>query len=272
MSAVQQIQKLVESRDLVWNLTLRELRAKYRRSFLGWTWSLLNPLTLVLTYGFVFGVVLGADAPVGDPSGLKNFALYLLTGVLPWGFFTLIAGQGLIALTSNAGLVRKVAFPRETLVVAQSLFSLIQFSIEMVVLNIVMVAFGVNVLVRLPATLFLMIFLAIFATGIAFVLAAIGVYFRDLPYLWQVVVQIYFFMTPILYNQDLLKDRVPSAVFFVLTWNPMAVFVSGFRDSLYNASNPPGTHLVVMAFSAAVSLLIGLTIFGRLNRRFAEEL
>lgn len=272
MIAVQQIQKIIGSRDLVWNLTLRELRAKYRRSFLGWTWSLLNPLTLVLTYGFVFGVILGSDAPLGDPSGLKNFALYLLTGVLPWGFFSLIAGQGLTALTSNSGLVRKVAFPRETLVVAQSLFALIQFSIEMLVLNFVMVAFGVNVLVHLPTTLFLMVFLAIFSTGIAFVLAAIAVYFRDLPYLWQVVVQIYFFMTPILYNPALLKDRVPGAVSFLLTWNPMAVFIYCFRDSMYNAANPAGIHFVAMALFAVVSLVIGLTVFGRLNRRFAEEL
>ena len=83
------------SRELLWNLTLRELRTKYRRSFLGWAWSMLNPLSQILIYGFVFGTLLGGTAPVGVPSGLDNFALWLLCGLLPWNFFSLITALGL---------------------------------------------------------------------------------------------------------------------------------------------------------------------------------
>jgi ABC-type polysaccharide/polyol phosphate export permease len=269
---VSQVRRVNESRELVWNLCLRELRAKYRRSFLGWTWSLLNPLTVVLTYGFVFGVVLGSTAPLGNPSGLQNFALYLLTGVLPWGFFTLTTGQGLIAVSSNAGLVRKVAFPREALVFAQSLFCLVQHAIEILVLNVVMLAFGVNVLPHLPVTVFLVVMNATFATGIGFLLAPTTVYFRDLPYLWQVMTQIYFFMTPIIYTPDAIKDKVPDAVDFVLTWNPMAVVVRGFRHTLYDGEVPPASTFWYLPLVSIGVLALGMSVFKRLDRRIAEEL
>lgn len=272
MVLVNQLRRVSASRELVWNLCLRELRAKYRRSFLGWTWSLLNPLTVVLTYGFVFGVVLGATAPLGDPSGLQNFALYLLTGVLPWGFFTLTTGQGLIALSSNAGLVRKVSFPREALVLSQSLFCLIQHSIEMLVLNVMMLAFGVNVLPHLPITIFLIAMNSMFATGIGFILAPTTVYFRDLPYLWQVVTQIYFFMTPVIYTADAIKDKVPDFVSSVLRWNPMAVVTRGFRHTLYDGGSPPLSTFIYLPIVAIGMLSLGLFVFRRLDRRIAEEL
>lgn len=233
---------------------------------------MLNPLTVVLTYGFVFGVVLGATAPLGDPSGLQNFALYLLTGVLPWGFFTLTTGQGLAALSSNAGLVRKVSFPREALVLAQSLFCLIQHSIEMMVLNVMMLAFGVNVLPHLPTTIFLIAMNCIFATGVGFILAPTTVYFRDLPYLWQVLTQIYFFMTPIIYTADAIKEKVPNFVSSVLKWNPMAVVTRGFRHTLYDGGSPPLSTFIYLPIIGMATLALGLFVFRRLDRRIAEEL
>ena len=112
---MQQLRDIANSRNLLWNLTLRELRSKYRRSILGWSWSMLNPLAQMAIYTFVFGVLFGAQAPVGDPSGITTFGLYLLTGLIPWGFFSLICGVGLQAILSNTTLVRKVAFARESL-------------------------------------------------------------------------------------------------------------------------------------------------------------
>ena len=119
---MQQLKDIARSRNLLWNLTLRELRSKYRRSVLGWTWSMLNPLSQMLIYSFVFGVLFGAKAPVGNPSGVSAYSLYLLTGIIPWGFFALICGVGIQSILSNSTLVRKVAFARESLVFSQVLF------------------------------------------------------------------------------------------------------------------------------------------------------
>lgn len=258
--------------ELLWNLTLRELRGKYRRSFLGWSWSLLNPLASVAIYAFVFGVVFNAAPPVGDPSGLENYALYLLSGVLPWGFFLLITNLGLNAMIGNSGLVRKVAFPRETLVFSQTMFSFVQFSIEMTLITVVFSIAGSLAWAWSPLTLVLMVLLAIFATGVGLILSVVAVYFRDLPYLWTILMQIYFYVTPIIYDISLLKDRVSGLVFRIIEWNPMAVFVRAFRHTLYDGSVPTVGVLSYLGLLAAGSLLLGWFVFRKLNRRLAEEI
>jgi ABC-type polysaccharide/polyol phosphate export permease len=264
--------QLTASRELLWNLTLRELRTKYRRSFLGWAWSLLNPLATVAIYGFVFGTIFGATPPLGDPSGVHNYSLYLLCALLPWNFFGMVTGTGMSALVANAGLVRKVAFPRETLVFAQVLHGLVQHCIEMSLLAVVLVAFGSPLLPWLPLTIFLMVTLAMFSAGVALILSAVGVYFRDMAYLWSILVQIWFFATPIVYPATQLEGKVPRWVQRVLEYNPMAQFAEGFRHTLYDARGIGVLNALALLAAAAASLTIGWWVFGRLSRRFAEEL
>jgi lipopolysaccharide transport system permease protein len=264
--------QLSASRELLWNLTLRELRTKYRRSFLGWSWSMLNPLATVAIYGFVFGRIFGAIPPVGDPSGLHNYALYLLCALLPWNFFGMVTGLGMGALVANAGLVRRVAFPRETLVLAQILHGLVQFSIEMALLTVVLVVAGSPMLPWVPLVILLMLLLGVFSTGVALLLAAVGVYFRDTAYLWQILVQIWFFATPIIYPATQLDGKVPGWVKDVLELNPMAQFAKAFRHLMYDATAPSLVGVGGLVVSAAVSLVVGWFVFGKLSRRFAEEL
>jgi ABC-type polysaccharide/polyol phosphate export permease len=270
---LKQLKRLAGSRELLWNLTLRELRTKYRRSFLGWTWSLLNPLSLVLTYGFVFGVVFGAVAPIGNPSGLNNYALYLLSGLLPWAFFALVTNLGMGTLIGNGGLIKKVAFSPETLVFAQSIFSVVQFSIEIAVLIVIMLVIsGFTLVPWIPVTILLMFLLAVFSTGIALALSVVAVYFRDLTYLWTIMLQVYFFATPIIYDPEVLKAQVSPTVLRLLEWNPMAVFIRAFRSTLYDAAAPEVSSLCFLAGISALSLVLGFIIFHSLTRRLAEEL
>jgi ABC-type polysaccharide/polyol phosphate export permease len=257
---------------LLWNLTLRELRGKYRRSFLGWGWSLLNPLALVAIYSFVFGVVFGAEPPIGENSDVHNYALYLLCGLLPWAFFNLVTNLGMNSLLGNAGLVRKVAFPRQTLVIAQSIFSVVQFSIEMTLLTVVLTIFGSPVWKWIPVVVFLMALLAIFGTGIGLCLSVWYVYFRDLNYLWTIVIQVYFFATPIIYSPQILTGNVPGWVEGMLRWNPMAVFVQSFRHTMYDGKAPSISNVLCLVGVSLVMLGIGFAVFARGNRRLAEEL
>jgi ABC-type polysaccharide/polyol phosphate export permease len=263
---------LYKSRDLIWNLTLRELKGKYRKSFLGWTWSLLNPLALMGTYWFVFGYIFGNQAPLGDPSGIQNFPLFLLCGLLPWGFFGLVTSLGLTSMVGNAGLIKKVAFAKETLVVSQAIFSLVQHSIEMSLLIVVLLAIGSPLILQIPITLVLIILLSIFATGIAFALAMLAVYFRDLMYLWTIVIQIYFFATPIIYDAESISNRVSDPIVKILEWQPMAVFVSSFRSALYSGHFPGWKQLTYLLIVSFASFAVGITIFSKLGRRVAEEI
>lgn len=266
------VKRVATSHELLWNLTLRELRTKYRKSLLGWAWSMLNPLATVAIYSFVFGHLFRAQAPVGDPSGLEIFALYLLCGLLPWNFFLLVTNTGMNSMLVNAALVRKVFFPREVLVFANSLHGIVQFSIEMGLLTVALLISGSIFLPWIPVVLVQMSLLALFASGLALALASANVYFRDLGYLWQIFTQVWFFATPIVYTPALLEGRVPDWIRIVMDLNPMAIYVEGFRRSMYDGRFPGWANLGACALVAALSMVIGWTIFTKLSRRFAEEL
>lgn len=266
------VKRVVASHELLWNLTLRELRTKYRKSVLGWAWSMLNPLATVAIYSFVFGHLFRAQAPVGDPSGVEIFALYLLCGLLPWNFFLLVTNTGMNSMLVNSALVRKVFFPREVLVFANSLHGIVQFSIEMGLLTVALLVGGSIFLPWIPVVLVQMMLLALFASGLALALASANVYFRDLSYLWQIFTQVWFFATPIVYTPAILEGRVPGWVDTVMGLNPMAVFVEGFRRSMYDGRFPGWSNLGACLLVALGSMVIGWSIFTKLSRRFAEEL
>ena len=269
---VQQLTELRRSQNLLWNLTLRELRSKYRRSFLGWTWSMLNPLSSMVIYWFVFGVVFGATAPTGNPSGIQVYALYLLSGILPWGFFALVTNLGLGSLLGNSGLVKKVYFAWETLVFAQVIFSFVQFCIEMTLLCVALLIVGSPIAPWIPVAFLLMLLLAVYAAGFALALSTLAVYFRDLRYLWTIIIQVMFFATPIIYTPDKIAGKVPPILEFILHWNPMAVFILSFRHLLYSGRAPELGHIAYLVVVSFVAFVGGWAIFVKQSRRLAEEL
>ena len=267
-----QLADLTSSRELLWNLTLRELRGKYKRSALGWAWSMLNPLATMIIYTFVFGLVLGGKVPVAMANGRHIFAFYLLCGLLPWNFLSQATTTAMSSLLANGGLVKKVWFPREVLVFATSGSFLFGFAIEASLLCVALIIAGNMVLPWLPVVLLLMILLATFATGIALVLAALNVYFRDLGYLWSIFAQLWFFGTPIVYPSSYVAQKVSPRVLRLYEANPMAVFVRSFRDVLYELRWPTLTQFAYLIALAAGSMTVGLWAFARLSPRFAEEL
>jgi ABC-2 type transport system permease protein len=269
---IDEVKSIWVSRDVLWNLTLRELRSKYRRSFLGWSWSMLNPLATVGIFGFVFGVVFGAEAPPGDPSGITDFTLYLVSGVIPWGFFGLVTNLSMSAMLGNAGLVRKVSFARETLVLSQSIFALVQHGIEMTIVVVLLGIAGSPLFPWLPVTVFTILMMALFATGIGLMLSVANVYLRDLNYLWSIFLQMWFYACAIVYNPSVLDGKVPGFVEGVVEWNPMSVYIQMIRDTTFHGRGPTATHVLIGVVYALVAAVLGLIVFRKLNRRLAEEI
>jgi ABC-type polysaccharide/polyol phosphate export permease len=148
----------------------------------------------------------------------------------------------------------------------------VQFSIEMTLVCVALTIAGSFVLPFLPVTVLLMIFLALFAMGIAFVLSVSAVFFRDLPYLWTIINQIWFFATPVIYDPSIFDDKVPGPVHAILHWNPTAVFIRSFRATTYHGTLPDPRDFVFLGVASIVSLIAGLAVFNRLKRRLAEEL
>jgi ABC-type polysaccharide/polyol phosphate export permease len=264
------------ARELTLNLTLRELRGKYKRSVLGWTWSLLNPLSTVLIYSLVFSFFLKIQPPTGDPSGLHNFALFLLCGLLAWNFLSSAMNESMGSLVGNGNLIQKVYFPREVLVVATTGALLVSFLIELGVLVVILVAFGNMVIPWIPVLLLLVAIQTVFVLGIALVLSVLNVYFRDMKHLIGILLQAMFYTAPIIYPIRLVPERA-----VLLGWdfplrdlyelNPLVRLLSAYRDVLYNVRFPQFTDLAYITVWAAVSLGVGLWVFTRLEGRLAEE-
>jgi ABC-type polysaccharide/polyol phosphate export permease len=273
---VTRLAEYVSGRELAVNLTLRELRGKYKRSVLGWTWSLVNPLASVLIFSIVFSFFLKIEPPVGDPSGLHSFVAFLLCALLPWNLIAGGMNQSMGALVGNGNLIKKVYFPREVLVVATVGALLVSFLIELGVLVVILVVFGNMVLPWIPVLLLLVAIQTVFVLGIALVLSVLNVYFRDMKHLIGILLQAMFYTAPIIYPIRLVPER---AVLFgwelplrdLYELNPLVRLLSAYRDVLYNVRLPQLTDLAYITVWAAVSLGVGLWVFTRLEGRLAEE-
>jgi ABC-2 type transport system permease protein len=269
---VSALTDLYSSRDLLVNLTLREIRGKYKRTALGQFWSLLNPLAQMATYSVVFHFLLRALPPKGDPSGLDVFALWLSAGLLPWLFFSNSVTTGLTTLVTNANLINKVYFPRETLVLATVLSWLFTHAIEMSVLIVVVLVFGGDPLPYLPVTIVFMAVLAMFALGIALILSVANVYFRDTQHFIAILMQIWFYLTPIVYPIRVLYGRATPTELTVYRLNPLERFVEVFRSTIYDGRGPTLSDSVFVVGVSLVTLAIGYWVFKRCEGRIGEEL
>ncbi len=271
------VREMWESRNLLANLTLRELRGKYKRSLLGWAWSLVNPLATMLIFAVVFGVFLKIDVPPGDPSGLDVFALFLLCGILPWNMLANGMTGAMGTMLANSNLIKKVYFPRQVLIAANVASSVVAFLIEMGVLAVVLLVAGNFVLPWLLPVVALIAVQFVFVLGIGLTLGVLNVYFRDVQHFTGILLQMWFYATPIVYPVSFVPEtghlfgaEIPVRTLYGL--NPMVHFVEVYRDLLYDVRAPAAGDLLYLLAVSAVTLLIGLMVFARLEPKLAEEL
>lgn len=274
--------EVVGSRELLINLTVREVSGKYRRTALGQLWSLANPIAAIIIYTFVFSIIFQLQAPVGDNSGLSFYALFLVCALLPWLFFSRVLTLGVDSIVDNAGLVQKVYFPRLVLPLSLVGASFVTFLFEMAVLVAALLIVGAwGVIPLLPAVIATMVLLALFAGGFAMVLAIANVYFRDLSYLMSIVLQFWFYLTPILYPVSLVQNQsdkfggllgTPITLVDLYRLNPMEPFVSIFRSLLYDNSLPSLTPVLIALGWTVVFLVAGYLLFWRKEKMLAELL
>jgi ABC-type polysaccharide/polyol phosphate export permease len=269
---------LSQSRDLLVNLTLRELRGKYKRSVLGWTWSLVNPIAQVAIFSLVFGVLLKIQIPKGHPSGLHNFPVFLFCGVLPFNFVSNGLNGSMLGLLGNAGLIKKVWFRREILVISTVMSYVVTFAIELAVLMVFVMVLGSFVLPWLPVVLLLVVILTIYTIGLGLLFSVLNVYFRDMQYLVAIGLQLWFYATPIIYplsrvpgHKELAGHDIPVRAIYTII-NPMVGFVESFRAVLYDRRWPPLNQLGYATLWAFAMLWIGILVFRRFEPRLAEEL
>jgi ABC-2 type transport system permease protein len=261
-------------KELLANLTQRELKGKFKRTTLGYLWSIINPAVNLAVYAVVFGVFFRATVPTGEPSGLNNYAFFLVCGLLPWTFLVncLMGCAG--SLVANEGLVKKVYFPRSVIPGAVVLSNIVGFLVELAVLCVALLIAGNMVLPWIPVLLLLVVIQSVFAFGLGLLLAVANAYYRDVSHFLAIFTNVWFYATPILYPITLIGDReifgVPLQSLVEL--NPMWVFVDAYRDILYNLRFPTLTQWGALTVGSLAMLVIGAAVFRRFEPRLAEEL
>jgi ABC-type polysaccharide/polyol phosphate export permease len=271
---------LRSSRELLVNLTSREVKGKYKRTALGQLWSLANPLSAMVVYTFVFAFIIKAQPAAGNPSGLNIFAVWLLCALLPWTFFTAVVNGGMNSLVGNENLIKKVYFPRSVLVVATGFASVYSWIIEMLVLVAVLLAVGNNPFPWLPMVVVVMALLFCFALGVSLLLSIANVYFRDTQHFVAILFQIWFYATPIVYPDHLVATKSASlgplfgsvTLMDIYRLNPMENFAEVFRNLLYDGRMPGLSTLGACAGWSVAALLIGSWVFDRNSKKLAEAL
>jgi lipopolysaccharide transport system permease protein len=252
---------LYEYRELIRNLVISDLKVKYANSILGFAWSLVNPLLMMLVLYVVFN---------GFYQMKENFVLYILTGLLAWRFFSIGTTNALSSIVNRPGLVTKIYIPREILPLSSVLSSLISSMLEFCVLIplLFLLSGGVSATVLLYPFILALFFLLVY--GMSLILSSLYVYFRDLNQIWEVLMQIGFFATPIMYSLDLIQ-KMPPQLQFLYKLNPVTMLIEMYRD-IFLRGIVPGIldFAILLAFGLAL-VLVGTAIFGRLQRRFAEE-
>lgn len=257
---MSRVKDIYDYRDMIFSLVKRELRGRYQKSVLGMLWNFLNPFFQIVIYTLVFTFIF--------PSNIENYYIYLMTGIIPWNFFTEALGQGAGSIVSNADMTKKIYFPREVLTIASVTAKFINMLLAFLVIFVFLIFSEVGLtwhLLLLP-----LVWLAeyMIALGFALFFSAVTVYLRDVEYIVGVLLMAWIWATPIMYA----LDAIPSQLARIVLLNPMTLVVESYHNLLYfhRISTPLtwGGMFVV----GAVLLIIGELVFVHLEGNFAEEL
>ena len=255
------IKNIWNFREMVFELTHRELRGKYKGSVLGFLWTYINPLMQILVYTFVFSQIFR--------SGIEKFHLYLIVSMFPFNFFTGGVIQGLGSIRYQGDLVKKVYFPRQILPIVSLTVNFVNLLISFGIIYSILLISGWGINLRIQLWLIPVLLTEyVFALGLAFLLAAVEVYFRDIEHIVSVLMMVWMYVTPMFYSLEVIPEKFLPA----FRLNPMLYVIGMYQQILYYKVAPDPSYLMKAVLSAVISLVIGWTVFTVLEKRFAEEL
>lgn len=247
-------------RELILRLAWSDFKLRYKSSALGFFWSLLEPMLMLLVLYVVFSNLMRIQ--------VEYYQLFLLLGIILWNFLDRGTSMSIWGIIGKPSLVQKVYFPRDILVISTCLTALMMTALEFMVFIIFMAIF--RLMPGWTAIFFpiLFIFEFVIILGLSMALSALNVYFRDVQFIWRLVVQVGFFATPILYPITIFPESVQR----ILMLNPMAQIITMMRDCSLYGIPPDLMNLTYIAVSAVLVLQLGYFIFERLEPKFAEAI
>ena len=252
--------ELYEYRQLLKSNISKEVRGKYKGSFLGVLWSFVNPLLMTLVYAIVFPFILKNSQP--------HYTTFIVIAIIPWTWFTYTIMSGTNTFLVNAGIIKKVYFPREILPISIVTSGLINFLISCIIIGLFLLFSGIGFSFYILYLPLIVLIQYILQLGLIFITSSIDVYIRDAEYIINFIVQMIFYATPVLYSIDMFPEKFR----WILRLNPLATIIESYRNILYYKTSPDFIMLGITFIISMAVLLIGFAIFEKLKKGFAEEL
>lgn len=261
------LRELYRYRVLIHCLVVRELKARYRGSVLGFLWSFLNPLLLMGVYALVFSLYMRID--------MENYAVFLFCGLLPWLWFSSSILEGSNAIIAGSSLVKKVLFPPEVLPIVVVLSNLAHFLLGLPIVFLFLIGSGVGISWWALALPVLIVLQLLFTVGLALALSSLSVHLRDITQILANVMTLWFFLCPIIYSLDVVRGVLQAKGLEPLMWsfrlNPMAQLVTAYHDLLFYGRAPGLAGLAGVLAAGLIMLWLGYRVFNRFKWSFSEE-
>lgn len=244
---------------LLYQLTLKAIKSRYKQSVIGYAWILLNPLVQLFVYSFVFSIVFSF------PTNNIPYPIFLFVGLLPWIYFQTSLASATLSLVDNSDLLRKVNFPREILPYSVILSKTVDFFFAFILLLLFMLIYQIPIQFSILWALPLFFIQIILMTGFSLLFSTLNLFYRDTQYLINLLLLIWLYLTPVVYSLSL----VPGKYIFVYKLNPMVGIIEGYRSSFFNLSFDTGT-IAWSGISSFIIFIIGFTIFKKTEKVFGD--
>lgn len=255
---MKKLKEIYQYREMIYMLVRRDLRGRYKGSVLGFAWTFLNPLLQLTVYTLVFSVVMR--------SGIEKYYLFLFVALIPWLAMANSVTGGSTCITSQAGMVTKIYFPRQVLPITIVTTNFVNMLLCMVVV-LTVCAFSIGLEIKVLWYLVPVIMIEFFlALGIAFLVSGITVYFRDMEYFLGILVMAWQFLSPVMYSVEMVPEKF--RVFYHL--NAMTPIITAFRQILYYKQAPDMETMFLSLTMGMFFLIVGWIVFNQLEKRFAE--
>lgn len=259
-SLLKQLKELYDRRTVLRILVWQQLILRYRRTLLGYLWSLINPLMMMSVMAMVFATLFKAD--------LKTFTVFLFTGMIPWNFFSAVVTQSSSAFIQNEGLIKKIYLPKIIFPLSVCFSLFVDSVLSFFTLFIIILIIGGNLSWAVFFIPIAYMLLLVFAFGVSLIMSVATVFFRDLQHITVIAMQGLFFLTPIFYNRELITGRLH----FLVDMNPITTFIELFRSPLYHATLPTLSVMIKAVAFAVMAMTIGLFFFLKQEKKVVFRL
>lgn len=259
---MNEIRELARYKELLFNITLREIKVRYKQSVLGILWSILQPLLMMI----IFTVVFSRFAKI--PSDGIPYPLFSYTALLPWTFFAASLSFAIPSLVSNSSLLTKIYFPREIFPISSILAAFVDFLIAAVIFMVILVLYKVRITLNVFYIIPILAIQVLLTLAVSLFASAVNVYYRDVKYALPFFIQIWMFLNPVIYPESLVPDRFKSLYML----NPMAPIISGYRNVLLKSASPDFYYLGISAVVTFSMLFLSYKYFKMVEMSFADRI